>query len=610
MNKETYSTYEERIREFTTKAAEYAVQHSRLSWSRTLLFLFFLIGIVYFANQQNGDTILLAILIFIITFPVLVKYHNRLKKKRFHVDSLLKINEEEIARLSRKLKGMEGGEKFGDLHHPYLGDLDVFGEHSLYQLINRASTYKGKVLLAQWLKHPAPREEVISRQAAVQEMQNQLEWRQDFQAHGRVAKENEEDTDTLLRWVEEPVALEKRGLYLLAMFIMPLIALSGIIMYFFADGNAYWPISAILINGIILWSTAEKASLTHKKTFSSIGALQAYRAMILSVEEKNFSHARLQELKVHFQHEGIQASKEISKLEYILDNFNARANIFYHIFNIVFLLDVFWLLRADQWKNNLKGDIGRWFDSISELDVLNSIAGFAFSHPEYVFPQIAEEKYVLEAEALGHCLINANGRVDNDFSMQGKGTVCIITGSNMSGKSTFLRTVGVNIVLALMGAPVCAKKLNTSVMQVFTSMRTQDSLEESVSSFYAELKRLKQLLQMLQTPGVDTPRVNTPQLPVIFMLDEILKGTNSQDRHNGAASLIRQLSKLPAFGFVSTHDLELGNMEKVLNSVINYSFTSSIEEDEIYFDYKIHEGICKSFNASKLMAKMGIAIEE
>lgn len=600
MNQEIYSTYEKRIQLFKTKAEAYAGQHTRLSWIRTLLFLLFVVGIVYFANQQNSDALLLTGLIFGIAFPLLVRYHNRLKKERFHVDSLVQINEEEIDRLSGKLKGKEKGEQFDEAAHPYTGDLDVFGEHSLYQLLNRASTYKGKKLLAQWLKHPAEREEILSRQEAVQEMQQKLDWRQDFQAFGRVAKENEEGTDILLRWVEEPVSLEKRGLYKTAMFVMPLITLAGIIMYFFAGGNAYWPIIATFINGMILWSTAEKANLTHKKTFSSLSALQAYRAMINSVEQTTFAHPRLQKLKAHFQHEGIQASKEISKLEYILDNFNARANIFYHIFNIVLLLDVYWLLRADKWKSNLKGDINHWFDSISEIEVLNSIAGFSFSHPEYVVPQIAEEKFVFEAQALGHCLINAKNRVDNDFSMEGKGKICIITGSNMSGKSTFLRTIGVNIVLALMGAPVCAKKMTTSVTQVFTSMRTQDSLEESVSSFYAELKRLKQLLQMLEAPRV----------PVMFMLDEILKGTNSQDRHNGAASLIRQLSKLPAFGFVSTHDLELGRMEKELTHVINYSFTSSIEQDEIYFDYTIHKGICKSFNASKLMAKMGIAIEE
>lgn len=600
MKDKIISTYQGRISKFSTSASKLSYQDKNLSWLRTIVFILFLVGLIYFANQKNGEAIAIVAGIFAIVFPLLVRHHNRLKRRFFHLQSLHQINEEEIMRLQSRLKGMEAGEEFEDVSHPYTGDLDIFGEHSLFQLINRCSTSKGKALLARQMQHPTVREEVLIRQAAVQELQPQLDWRQDFQAHGRVAKANEEDTDTLLRWTEEPPAIEKRLPYTVALFTLPLITLAGIFFYFFGDASAYWPVGAIAVNMLILWSTADKASLTHKKTSRSISALQAYKAMITSVEQKDFQHERLQQLKSYFSHEGTQASKEISKLEHILDNFNARGNLFYHIFNVVLLLDVYWLLRADRWKMDLKSDISRWFDSISELETLNSIAGFAYSHPEYTFPQIAEQPYIFEAENLGHCLIKSEGRINNDFGMQGKGTVCIITGSNMSGKSTFLRTVGINIVLALMGAPVCARKMTTSVTQVFTSMRTQDSLEESVSSFYAELKRLKQLLQMLEAP----------QIPVMFMLDEILKGTNSQDRHNGAAALIRQLSKLPAFGFVSTHDLELGRMEKELDKVINYSFTSSIEQDEIYFDYKIHEGICKSFNASKLMAKMGIAIGE
>jgi len=600
MKQEIVTTYEERIQKFRALANQLAIRDKNLSWFRTLLFIMFLVGLIYFANQREGTAITAVITVFVLSFPVLVRYHNRIKKQRFHLQSLQQINEEEVNRLNGQLKGLDGGQAYQDLSHPYTGDLDVFGEHSLFQLINRCSTSKGKRTLAQQMQQPASRQEVLSRQAAVQELLPQLDWRQDFQAHGRVAQANEQDTDTLLKWIEEPLAIEKRLPYVVALFTLPLMTLVGIFFYFFGDASAYWPVGLLFVNGVILWSTANKASLTHKKTSHSISALQAYKAMIGSVEQKDFEHERLQQLKGYFLHEGVQASKEIKKLEYILDNFNARGNLFYHIFNVVLLLDVYWLLRADRWKKNLRGDISRWFDSISELEMLNSIAGFAYSHPDYAFPQITEQPYVFEAENLGHCLIQSEGRVSNDFGMQGKGTVCIITGSNMSGKSTFLRTVGINIVLALMGAPVCANKMTTSVTQVFTSMRTQDSLEESVSSFYAELKRLKQLLQMLEAP----------KIPVMFMLDEILKGTNSQDRHNGAASLIRQLSKLPSFGFVSTHDLELGRMENELDIVINYSFTSTIEQDEIYFDYKIHQGICKSFNASKLMAKMGIAIED
>ncbi len=600
MKQDVVNTYKNRIEQFSEKAGRLATKDKNFSWLRTIVFILFLVGLIYFANQRNGEAIFILAAVFAVIFPLLVRYHNRLKKQHFHLLSLQQINDEEIRRLQSKLKDMESGQEFQDASHPYTGDLDIFGEHSLFQLLNRCSTSKGKAMLARQMQNPTRREDVLVRQAVVQELLPQLDWRQDFQANGRVAQANEEDTDTLLRWTAEPPSIEKRLPYLIALFILPLVTLAGIFFYFFWDASAYWPIGAIAVNMLILWSTAEKANLTHKKTSHSISALQAYKAMIGSVEQKDFEHERLQQLKGYFLHEDVQASKEINKLEYILDNFNARGNLFYHIFNVVLLLDVYWLLRADRWKMNLRGDISRWFNSISELEMLNSIAGFAYSHPDYAFPQITEQPYVFEAENLGHCLIQSEGRVSNDFGMQGKGTVCIITGSNMSGKSTFLRTIGINIVLALMGAPVCANKMTTSVTQVFTSMRTQDSLEESVSSFYAELKRLKQLLQILEAP----------QIPVMFMLDEILKGTNSQDRHNGAASLIRQLSKLPSFGFVSTHDLELGRMENELDIVINYSFTSTIEQDEIYFDYKIHQGICKSFNASKLMAKMGIAIGE
>jgi hypothetical protein len=593
------TAYQQNAEDYRQQLSQFSSKDQRLSWSRTILFVLFLVAVVFFANQQNSDALLLSILVFVIIFPLLVRYHNRLKKRKFHLESLVQINEEELSRLEGKLREMESGEVYDVARHPYTADLDIFGEHSIFQLLNRCSTDKGKSMLATWLKTPADQTTVKSRQAILHEVVPQLLWRQSFQAHGRVAGGREEDTDTLLRWVAEAPALPEKTPYKLTLFIMPVLTLAAIFSYFFLNGSSIWPLLAIGVNLSILGSTAKKASLTHKKTFKSISALQAYRAMIAHVEASEFQHPRLQEIQAHFRHANTPASREISRLEHILDNFNARGNLFYHIFNVVLLLDVYWLLKADSWKSSLRGDISHWFDSISELESLNSMAGFAYSHPDYCYPEITEEAYVFEAEAMGHCLIDAQKRVSNDFGMKGEGRVCIITGSNMSGKSTFLRTVGVNVVLALMGAPVCATRLKTSVVQVFTSMRTQDSLEESVSSFYAELKRLRQLLQMLESP----------ERPVLYMLDEILKGTNSQDRHNGAASLVRQLSQLPSFGLVSTHDLELGRMEQELDTVINYSFTSSIEGDEIYFDYSIHKGICRSFNASKLMAKMGIAIE-
>jgi DNA mismatch repair ATPase MutS len=272
--------------------------------------------------------------------------------------------------------------------------------------------------------------------------------------------------------------------------------------------------------------------------------------------------------------------------------------VLYQLLNAVLLLDIFWYLKINKWKEENEANLEEWFEVIGTIDTLMSIAGFAFSNPDYQYSEIADTPHTIRAEELGHPLINSNKRVSNNFDFSGKGGVCLITGSNMSGKSTFLRTVGINCVLGLMGAPVCAKSMQVGELKVFTSMRTQDDLEESVSSFYAELKRLKQLIGQ-----IDEVR------PTLFMIDEVLKGTNSDDRHKGATALIKQLNKTNAFGFVSTHDIVLGNMTNELAGVKNYSFNSTITGNEIHFNYKLTPGLCKSFNATKLMQLMGIEVE-
>jgi DNA mismatch repair ATPase MutS len=244
----------------------------------------------------------------------------------------------------------------------------------------------------------------------------------------------------------------------------------------------------------------------------------------------------------------------------------------------------------------MAGTVRQWFAARGEAEALYSLAGFAYANPGYALPEITTHALQYEARQLGHPLILAGKRVSNDFSMDGLGKTLVVTGSNMSGKSTFLRTLGINAVLALAGAPVCATACRLSVFRVFTAMRTQDSLEESVSSFYAELKRLRQLIELLPTGQ-----------PVFYLLDEILKGTNSHDRHEGAKALIRQLHKHHASGLVSTHDLALGQLGEVSPEYVqNYSFNSDFADGKLHFDYKLREGVCRSFNASQLMRQMGI----
>jgi DNA mismatch repair ATPase MutS len=260
--------------------------------------------------------------------------------------------------------------------------------------------------------------------------------------------------------------------------------------------------------------------------------------------------------------------------------------------------DFIWMWRLESWKKTMSGNIGQVLNAAAEFEALSSLAAFQYANPTYAVPHISGRLFEFDAEELSHPLIFSPSRTANSIAFQGAGHTALITGSNMSGKSTFLRAVGVNMVLAFTGTAVCAKRLSVFPAQVYTSMRTEDNLAENTSSFYAELKRLKILLDLTQTGQ-----------PVYFFLDEILKGTNSHDRHQGAMALIRQLHQRQAAGFVSTHDLELGNMEQELpGSVQNFSFNSYFEDGQLRFDYTLRPGICQSFNASQLMRQMGIEL--
>ena len=260
-------------------------------------------------------------------------------------------------------------------------------------------------------------------------------------------------------------------------------------------------------------------------------------------------------------------------------------------------MDIYLIIGTEKWKSKNKVFLKSWAEVVSEFEVINSFAGFCYSNPSYAFPEITEKDNYVHFESLGHPLINANKRVSNNFHSEGQGDIVMVTGSNMGGKSTFLRTVGVNLVLALAGAPCCAKQGQVSNLKIYTSMRTQDNLKEGISSFYAELSRIEKMLKLIESSQ------NT-----FFLLDEMFKGTNSEDRHRGGFSLINQLSKLKTSGIIATHDIELAKLSENKSLVTNYSFNSEIINDSMIFSYELHPGICNDFNASELMEKSGIKI--
>lgn len=589
--------FNERQSSFLVQSEKWGEQYNKLSIVRVLVFIITIVVLILFANERHYLGVTIIAVTFPFIFGILLKYHQRIDYKKKIAFFLSKINEGEISRINGNLHAFDSGERFIKEDHPYAIDLDVFGKNSLFQLLSRCTTESAKSLLSIWLNNVAAKTEILARQEAVQELATLLEWRQEFQAGGMFYEDKESTINTLLSWLSIPPYFESKKAYKIAAYVLPVLATVAIAFYFSGYVHYLVPLIVLIVNIFVMRKAIPLASSTQEQTYESIKSLKAYERMIGKIETQNFNSAKLSTLQNLFTHEHFSAREEIKKLGNILDWLNSRNNAFYFIFNIVFLIDIHLLLKAEKWKMRTKVDVSQWFDAISEIEVLNSLAGFSYANPTYTFPILNDHSHYYEAKDIGHPLLKSHIRITNDFHFSDKGNIIVLTGSNMSGKSTFLRTLGTNAVLALMGSSVCATYFQIGHFEIFTSMRTVDSLEESVSSFYAELRRLKQLLNIIND-----------ERPVFFMLDEILKGTNSHDRHKGAAALIKQLSKKNAFGIVSTHDLELGDLAQESQKVTNYNFTSTIVGDEIIFDYKLHSGICQSFNASQLMQNMGIEI--
>lgn len=596
MNKEFF---ENNISKFKQEDSRLSGLFNRISTIRIGTFVAALILAIYFADVPNAKALGLVVLIFLSSFVILVKWHNRVKYKRNHVRFLKQINEEEIARLIGDLSAFDGGEEFKSSDHPYSGDLDVFGRNSLFQLLNRTTTTIGRTKLASWLLEPATDEVILKRQAAISELKDTQEFCQNFQAKGLHFQDKKVKFEPLLEWLKDPIVVRSNKWLMMAGYVFPLISLTLLIGIFLFDIPFGYLLIVVVINGVLLKSVFQYSVKITEQTSLGVSTLASIAKLTKEVERAHFSSPLLVEIKSDFSKLGVPVSKRVEALVKILDFLNARANMLYMGFNVLFLLDIQLISQAEKWKVNNQDDVKNWFDRISEFEGICSLSRYFFGNVEFTMPRILEEPYKFSTIGMGHPLIKSVERVANDFEAEHKGSVMIVTGSNMSGKSTFLRTIGVNIVLALAGAPVCAESMSLSRMLVFTSMRTQDNLEEHISSFYAELKRIKQLLNLLEDHD----------LPVLFMLDEILKGTNSLDRHKGALAILKQLHKTNSFGFISTHDLELGQEAKKLQYCENYSFNSEIDKDKILFDYKIDKRICHSFNASALMKNIGIEID-
>lgn len=559
-------------------------------------------GLVIFSYIIKKYYFSIIILIgFAILFLILLNKHSRIRYNKKCSALMCKINESSLKRMKGEWKSFEDdGADFLNDDHNYSKDLDIFGKGSLFQYINTASTYLGREKIKYMLTAPNYSiEEIYDRQEAVKDLSDNLGWRQRFMAEGKIATEKKENPELLFKWGKEKNNLFCSRKFILMTYILPIITIGVTLLYFLLHNIPYYfPLIAIGIQTIIIKFNFKKSNKILNVVYKYKKDIEVYSKMLNLIEKKRFKSRYLVKLKENLISENeITATKQINKLSRVVDLISDRANFFYHMVNIATLWEYHCLIRLERWKKESGGCIEQWLNVIAEVEALSSLAVIRHDNPEWAMPEIKNSSLIFEAKSIGHPLITKNP-VCNNLRIDRNQSILLITGSNMSGKSTLLRTTGINLVLAYAGAPVCAETFCCSVMNIYTCMRISDNLEENVSSFYAELLRIRKL--------VDATKEKEP---VFFLLDEIFRGTNSKDRHTGAKVLIEKLSNENALGMVSTHDLELADIEEKNKKVRNYHFREHYKNNEIYFDYKLRLGVSTTRNAIYLMRMAGIEID-
>ncbi|MGG7076437.1 MutS family DNA mismatch repair protein [Clostridium sardiniense] len=571
-----------------------------IGWSR-LLIVVLMIALGYMLyNQGNiplligGEVILLAVLV------CTVIYHNKLINKRIKVERFLEINEKGVKRISGEFRTIEddGSEYIND-SHPFSSDIDIFGKSSLFQLINDTLTKGGREKLVSNLSlKKLPTKEVIEKkQEAIKELGEKIKWRQELLVKGKTTIKNKkketQELEAFLAWSTEKK--EKGVSKKLVAYLFIAITFLSIVLSIIKIIPPSYILLVLLINFAVikLLTKDYKADL---EMFNSIKhTIKSYAEILELIEKEEFKSAYLKDIKDKLKSDTSNScGEEMKKLSNLLDWIgDSSGNAYYLIINILIFSDIFIVENLEDWRSQNSKELEVWIDVISEIDALSSVSNIYFDFDKFTFPKISDKKEV-KGKAIGHPLIGEKA-VRNDYSLSNNKRVTLITGSNMSGKSTFLRTIGLNLLLSYIGAPVFSDEFTCGIFNIYTCMRTKDNLEENISSFYAEILRIKILIEATKK-GED----------VFFLLDEIFKGTNSLDRHIGATELIKQLINGGAIGLVSTHDLDLCNLEESDNRIENYNFREYYEDNKIKFDYKLRVGKSETQNAIHLMKLAGI----
>ncbi|MGJ8745232.1 MutS-related protein [Polaribacter sp.] len=547
--------------------------------------------LLIYLNFGIYPTVFIIAFLGVLLFGYLVTIHVNLKIERAIVAEKISINSTEIKVLNRDFHHLASGKEFVNPAHFYSNDIDLFGVGSFFQYVNRTVTSDGSTLLANTFTENKI-DGIVDKQNTLKELSKKIKWRQHFTALASLVTVKNTST-AIVNWISNYTAVFPKYLGKIQLIFS---VISLVLIGFVAFGNlsstflVAWFFVGLFITGRFVKRTQKLYTDTDevRETFKQ------YHQLLNEIEKEEFSSKVLLEKQGIIQSENKKASKIFKEFSKILDAFDQRNNVIIAVVgNGLFLTEIRNAVNVEKWIANYKHTVDKWFEVVAFFDAQNSLANFQFNHPNFIFPDITANKEVIKSSNLGHPLLNTTKRVDNDFIIH-KEEFFIVTGANMAGKSTFLRTVSLSIVMANCGLPVCAKSFEYAPIKLITSMRTTDSLTEDESYFYSELKRLKFIVDEIKEEDY------------FIILDEILKGTNSKDKAIGSKKFVEKLTKSKSTGIIATHDVSLCELENEFEDIKNYYFDAEIINNELHFDYTVKNGICKNMNASFLLEKMEI----
>lgn len=532
-------------------------------------------------------------------FVAVAAYHAKILRRQSQAQRAADVYRKGLARIEDRWIGTgQQAPRAEAATSLYATDLDLFGADSLFELLSQARTCMGEDTLTHWLLSPSPVGEIRERHAAIAELRSRLDLREDIAVLG----EDDEKLKTgvhpiaLLQWAEQPTQLKQPSLRWTAL-LLAILAIAGAIVW--GETGIKTPFFLVLvIEAFIAFSLKAQLNKVFSGTDRALADLQLLSSLLARIEREPFDSARLQALKQDLSSHTIFGSKAISHLKTIVQYIESRDNFFVRLLDVPLMYSVQVAFAAEAWRNAHGKAVGLWLSAAGEIEALLSIATYSYEHPADPFPEFIEGSPSFHAEELGHPLIPAAKCVRNTVSISGKTRALLISGSNMSGKSTLMRTVGINTVLAMAGAPVRAQRLQLTPLHVGASILVNDSLQEGSSRFYAEIRRLRHICDLAEQ-----------QPPVLFLLDELLQGTNSKDRLIGAEAVVRELIDSGAIGIVSTHDLALTDMHHLGEGRLqNMHLQDEIEDGKMKFDFKLRDGVVTKSNGVELMRLIGLKV--